>query len=329
MSTKDKILCLMPIPETLFLDRFSKWIDFSKVELQMINPETPEEEICKAASDATIIYAGPGRPPITRKIIESATKLKFIQMPGAGYDEVDITAASSRNIPIATTKGANTQAVAEHAIMFILVLLKRGITAHEATTHGKWPQFETLGKGTWELGGKTLGILGLGMIGKELAKIAKGFGVNMIYHNRTKLGEDEERELEVEHVTFEELISRSDIVSIHVPLSSETRGMIGYEEISNMKDGAIIVNLARGGVVDERAVVDAVRSKKLLGAGFDVFDPEPLPQNNIFKEIYNVMLSPHLAGATTEAILRMHELAGKNIASILKGKKPVNIVNNP
>ena len=250
-------------------------------------------------------------------------------MPGAGYDELDITAANDKKIPVATTQGANVRAVAEHAIMFMLVLLKRGLNAHEATIQGKWPQFElTLGKGTWELGGRTLGILGLGKIGRAVAKMAKGFGAQIIYHNRTRLDEDEEQKLGVQYVGFDDLLSDSDILSIHVPLSSETRGMIGCEEVGKMKDGAVIVNLARGGVVDERAVVEAVRSGKLLGAGFDVFESEPLLSGDLFGEVDNVMLSPHLAGATTEAIFRMQEIAGRNMASVIEGRRPVNIIND-
>jgi phosphoglycerate dehydrogenase-like enzyme len=328
MSTNEKILCLLPLPEPFFRERFSNWIDLSKVELQILNPDALEDDICKAATNATILYAGPGRPPITRKIIESAPQLKFIQMPGAGYDEVDVTAANDRNIPVATTYGANARAVAEHAIMFMLVLLKRGISAHEATIQGKWPQFDlVLRKGTWELGGKTLGILGLGNIGREVARMAKGFGVRMVYYNRNRLDVDEEQALGVEYVGFDGLLSESDIISIHVPLTDATRGMIGSEEICKMKDGAVIVNLSRGGVVDEGAVVEAIRSGKLLGAGFDVFESEPLLSGDLFVEVDNVMLSPHLAGATTEAIYRMHEIAGKNFASVMEGKRPVNIVN--
>lgn len=329
MSINEKILCLAPIPEPFFRERFGKWVDLSKVELQILNPDALEDEICKAASNATIIYAGPGRPPITRKIIESAPRLKLIQTQGVGYDEVDITAANDGKIPVTTAHGANARTVAEHAIMFMLVLLKRGISAHEGTIRGEWPQFDImLRKGTWELGGKTLGILGLGRIGRELAKMAKGFGVHMIYHNRNRLDVDEEQALEVEYVGFDGLLSESDLISVHVPLTEETRGMIGSEEIGMMKDGAVIVNLSRGGVVDEGAVVEAVRSGKLLGAGFDVFESEPLLSGDLFLEVDNVMLSPHISGATAESIYRAHEIAGRNFASVMEGKRPVNIVND-
>ena len=181
MSSKEKLICLLPVPEKYLRERFSEWIDFSSVDLKLVPPETSEDEICKEVSDATILYAGPGRPPITRKIIESAPLLKFIQMPGAGYNELDLRAADERKIPVATTKGANAQAVAEHAVMYMLVLLKHSLSGHEETLQGRWPQFKTtMGKGTSELGGKTLGIIGLGKIGKKLAQIVKGFGVNIL-----------------------------------------------------------------------------------------------------------------------------------------------------
>jgi lactate dehydrogenase-like 2-hydroxyacid dehydrogenase len=294
----------------------------------MLSPESSEENICAAACDATIILGGPGRPEITRKIIESASNLKLIQMPGAGYDEVDISAANEKGVPVATTRSANAPAVAEHAIMFMLVLLNRSIYAHKATSRGDWPQMELLvEKRTKELGGKTLGILGLGAVGKEVVKRAIGLGTRIVYHKRNRLNLDEERELGLEFVEFDELLERSDILSIHVTLTPETEGMIGRKEISLMKNGAVLINTARGAVVDEQALADALKRGKLSGTGLDVFNHEPLGPDNVFKDIENVILSPHISGGTIESITRMIESAGKNMALILEGKRPLNIVN--
>jgi phosphoglycerate dehydrogenase-like enzyme len=304
-------------------------MDFSEVELHSISPEAQEEEICRAISNATILYTGPGRPPITKKIIEAATQLKLIQTPGAGYNEIDVVAAEEAGVPVATTRGGNINAVAEHAIMFMLVLLKRGLYAHEATVRGDWPQFELGMSGTVrELGGNTLGILGLGGIGREVAKRARSFGPRIIYHNRNRLGEVEEADLGVEYVDFDELIRCSDVLSVHVPLTPQTRGIIGRKEIGEMKSGAILLNLARGGVVDEEAVVEAVKAHKLAGAAFDVFEVEPLESDNIFKCVENVMLSPHCSAATVESVERMFNIAGRNIAAIIKGQPLMNVVNN-
>jgi D-3-phosphoglycerate dehydrogenase len=328
MPVKEKILCLMPMSQQRFLDNYSPWIDFTTTDLQILDPTVPESKICEAVKDSTIIFGGPGRPPITRKIIESGTKLKLIQMPGAGYNEVDIKAAKENGIPVATTKGANAKGVAEHAITFMLVLLKKSLYSNEATQRGEWPQMEMVfNKNPLELGGKTLGILGLGEIGKEVAKLAKPFGTDIIYCNRNQLDAEEEKLLQVEFVSFDELLSRSDILSIHVPLSSETKGMIGVKEILKMKQGAIIVNMSRGGVVDEKAVADALRNKRLMGAGFDVFASEPLGADHVFKGIENVILSPHVSGGNVESVSRMTAFAAKNMVLVMEGKKPSGIVN--
>jgi D-3-phosphoglycerate dehydrogenase len=329
LSIQDKILCLFHVSEEDFRKINDPWIDFSRVELQILSPETPEDSICKAASGSTIILAGIGRPAITRKIIEASSNLKLIQMPGSGYNEVDILAANELGIPVATTKAANAKAVAEHTIMFILTLLNRGIYAHKATSSGDWPQMELLVKNrTNELGGKTLGILGLGAVGKEVVKRMRGFGIYVIYHKRNRLSFDEEKRLGVEYVEFNDLLSQSDILSIHVPLTPGTIGMIGRNEISLMKDNAILINTARGAIVEEQALVDALKKRKLFGAGLDVFNIEPLGPCNVFNGINNVILSPHIAGGTVESIERMIESAGKNIASVIQGKRPLNIIND-
>jgi lactate dehydrogenase-like 2-hydroxyacid dehydrogenase len=329
LSIKEKILCLFHVSEKDFKKINDEWIDFSDVELQILSLDTPEDSICAAASDSTIIFAGIGRPAITRKIIEASSNLKLIQMPGAGYDEVDISAANEMRVPVATTKAANAKAVAEHVIMFILTLLNRGIYAHETTSSGDWPQMELLVENrTLELGGKTLGILGLGAVGKDVARIVRGFGTQVIYHNRNRLILDDEDNFGVEYVGFHELFSRSDILSIHVPLTPDTVGMIGRNEIDLMKDGAILINTARGAVVEEQALVDALKEGKLFGAGLDVFDFEPLGPGNVFSRLENVILSPHIAGGTVESIVRMIESAGKNMALVIEGKRPLNIVND-
>ena len=207
MSIKEKILCLFHVSEEEFIKINDVWIDFSDVELQILSLDASEEKICASASNSSVILAGIGRPAITRKIIEASPDLRLIQMPGSGYDEVDIEAANENGIPVATTKAANAWAVAEHVVMFILTLLKRGIYAHEATRSGDWPQWELLIENrTLELGGKTLGILGLGAVGREVAKIVKGFGVNVIYHNRSKFNLEGENKLGLEYVDLHELL---------------------------------------------------------------------------------------------------------------------------
>ena len=152
-SVKDKIVCLLGISIENFVASYSPWIDFTKTELEMLESDSSEEDICNAVADATILFAGPGRPPITRAIIKTAPRLKLIQMPGTGYNEVDLQAAKGEGVYVATTKGANASAVTEHAITFMLIILKKSLIAHEGTSLGDWPQMDTIMRErTWELG---------------------------------------------------------------------------------------------------------------------------------------------------------------------------------
>jgi phosphoglycerate dehydrogenase-like enzyme len=213
-------------------------------------------------------------------------------------------------------------------MMFMLVLLKKGVYAHESTLRGEWPQMElAVGGKVLELGGRTLGILGLGDIGTEVAKRARGFGPHILYHKRSRLPVAEEEVLGVEYVGLDELLKRSDILSIHVPLTPETRGIIGREEIASMKKGAILLNLARGGIVDEGALVEALKEGRLSGAGLDVFEDEPQGPDNIFEGVENVMLSPHVSGASKEMLIRAFGICGENIARFFSGEKLENVVN--
>jgi phosphoglycerate dehydrogenase-like enzyme len=327
--TKEKVVCLTPLETEFFKSALENWIDFSTFELDMLPGDVTEGEVCKAVADATVIF-GDGRhlTHITRRVIEAAPRLKLIQLLTVGYDEVDLEAADEHGIPVSNTAGCNAVSVAEHAIMFMLVLLKKGLYAHESTLRGEWPQMElVVGGKVLELGGKTLGILGLGAIGTEVAKMARVFGPHIIYHKRSRLPGGEEERLGVKYVGFDELLQRSDILSIHVSLTSETRGMIGREEISMMKKGAILLNLSRGAVVDDAAVAEALKEGRLSGAGMDVFGDEPLGPDNVFDGVENVMLSPHVSGASKEMLGRAFRMCGENLARFFAGEKLDNVVN--
>jgi len=327
--TKEKIVCLTPLKTEFLKSNLENWIDFSTFDLEILPGDITEEEVCKAVADSTVIFGdGRHRTHITRKVIEAAPNLKLIQMPTVGYDEVDLEAANEYGIPVANTAGCNAVSVAEHAIMFMLVLLKKGLYAHESTLKGEWPQMElAVGGKVSELGGKTLGILGLGAIGTEVAKMARGFGTNILYNKRNRLPQDKEERLGVTYVGFDELLKQSDILSIHVSLNSDTRGLIGREEISMMKKGAILLNLARGPVVDEVAVADALIEGRLSGVGLDVFRDEPLGPGNVYEGLENVMLSPHVSGGSRETFGRSFMMCGKNLARYFAGEKLDYLVN--
>jgi phosphoglycerate dehydrogenase-like enzyme len=321
-----KIASLNRAPLKWMRQNYSKFVDMSKVDLVKVPIELSEEEKCEMIKDATIII-GALIVPVTRRMIESATRLKLIQQPTVGYDMIDVEAATEHGIPVANLAGFNAPTVAEHAIMLILSLLRNTIYVHRETCEGNWPQMEMWQQGRFgELGGKTLGILGLGTIGIELAKRARAFGPRIIYHNRSRLSEGEEEELGVEYCSFDELIERSDILSLHVPLTDETRGIMGKEQIDRMKPGAMLVNLSRGGVVDEHALAEALRVGRLSGAGVDVFEVEPINSDNPLIGLDNVILTSHVAGVSKEARVRSSNTVGENIRRILNGENPLNVV---
>lgn len=252
--------------------------------------------------------------------------LKIISNYAVGFDNIDVKAASDRGILVTNTPSEEVnEAVAEHTWALILSLTRRIVEADEATRRGAYRGWEPdVFLGT-NLIGKTLGIVGLGRIGSMVARRAAGFKMNVIYNKHTR-DEAAEREMQIKFVTLDELYASSDVVSLHVPLTEETRHMINKETLAKMKKGAFLVNTARGSVVQERDLVEALRSGHLGGAALDVFDNEP----NISPELYDmpdVVTTPHIASATYEARNKMGEQAVASILDTLAGTKPQNLVD--
>jgi len=288
--------------------------------------------VCEAIAGATAILIAPVGPYLSRRTLEAARGVKLVQFLSVGYEKIDIDTATELGVPVANNAGFNAVAVAEHALMMILVLLKRAFYAHHTTAQGKWVQKELVmdEQQLMELRGKNLGILGLGSIGMEVAKRARSFGAHVLYNKRTRLSEAEEKRLGIEHRSFEDLIRESDILSVHVPLTDETEGMIGGEQIAMMKNGAILINTARSGVVDETALAEALREGKLSGAGIDV----PRAQDEIpkfinrFRDLENVVLTPHVASGTKEAGDQFGDQISNNLKRLLDCEKPLHLVND-
>jgi glyoxylate reductase len=252
--------------------------------------------------------------------------LKIISNYAVGFDNIDVKAASERGILVTNTPSEEVnEAVAEHTWALILSLTRRIVEADEATRRGAYRGWEPdVFLGT-NLIGKTLGIVGLGRIGSMVARRAMGFKMNVIYNKHTR-DEVAEREIQIKFVTLDELFASSDVVSLHVPLTEETRHMINKETLAKMKKGAFLVNTARGPVVQERDLVEALRSGHLGGAALDVFDNEP----NISPELYDmpdVVTTPHIASATYEARNKMGEQAVASILDALANTKPQNLVD--
>ncbi|MGH7264261.1 MAG: 2-hydroxyacid dehydrogenase, partial [Candidatus Rokuibacteriota bacterium] len=218
----------------------------------------------------------------------AATKLRLLQAPGVGYDGVDLAEARARGIPVATTPEGTIEGVAEHVLLMILALNKQLLAADRALREGRWLVWQ-LRPTSHMLAGQTLGLVGLGRIGREVARRARGFDVTLLYTDPVRPPADVERDLGARYLPLDDLLRTADVVSLHTPLAPETRGLIGARELALMKPGAILVNTSRGGVVDEPALVAALRDGRLRGAGLDVFEREPIPADSPLLTLPNVV----------------------------------------
>ncbi len=256
---------------------------------------------------------------------QTASRLKLIQLLSAGYDNVDLEAARKAGVPVCNNGGANAISVSEHAIMLMLTVMRKVAWQHDNVSAGRWR-----GNGPaprmYELFGKTLGIVGLGTIGKKVAQLAKAFGMNVQYYDIARLPEDREDHLGVRFRLLRELLRNCDVLSLNVPLNDSTRGMIGVEELALMKSSAIIVNTCRGPVIDEPALCDALSNGRLFGAGLDVFDEEPPPADNPLLKLDNVILTAHFAGPTWDNHVARFRNAFDNVQRMQRGEPALWIV---
>jgi glyoxylate reductase len=269
--------------------------------------------------------------PITREMCYAMSKVRLIAQPSTGYDHIDIDACAERGIPVANIGGANAVSVAEYTIMVALALLRRLIESHERTSRGEWPQWEMMEKGTFELNGKTWGVVGFGRIGREVARRARAFNMKILYYDKIQFPREVEEEYGVEYAPLHKLLRVGDIVSVHVPLTPETRRMIGEKELRLMKPTAILINPSRGEVVDEEALARALKEGWIFGAAVDVYSREPPGLDHPLLKLrgVNLILTPHIAGATTESRIRIIEVTIENVVRVLRGEKPINVVNMP
>ena len=263
---------------------------------------------------------------IDEEILSANPRLKVVSNYAVGYDNIDIKAATARGIPVCNTPGVLENAVAEHTFALLMALCKRIAEADQFVRAGKYKRWEPMLLLGTELEGKTIGIIGLGRIGAGVAERAKnGMGVKVLYHD-IKRNEEFEKKYQARFASKEELLKKSDFVSLHVPLLPSTRHLIGKRELALMKKTAYLINTSRGPVVDEKALVKALQKKQIAGAGLDVFENEPKLTPGLSK-LKNVVLTPHTASATVEARTAMSELAAQNIIDILQGRKAKFTIN--
>lgn len=249
-------------------------------------------------------------------------KLKLIANYAVGFDNIDLVAAKDRDIFVTNTPGTLTEAVAEHTFALVLSVARRIVEADRFVRANKYKQWEPELMLGMQMKGKTLGVLGLGRIGGLVAQIAQGFGMNVIYYDLRR-NKALEKKYSVSYHQLATVLAESDIISLHVPLLPSTRHLINEHNLKTMKETAIIINTARGPVIDESALVQSLSHKKIMGAGLDVFEREP-HISRILERLPNVVLTPHIASATTEAREAMSEIVAKNVIAVLEKGKPLN-----
>ena len=260
-------------------------------------------------------------------LLDHAKNLKVVSNYAVGYNNIIVPEATKRGIIVTNTPGVLNDSTADCAFALMMAISRRLVEVDKWVRDGQWvkawgPKM-LLGS---DVTGKTLGIIGLGRIGKEMVPRAKGFKMNVIYHNRTP-SPDKEKKCGIEYRELDDLLRESDFVSLHVPLNDETRYLIGERELKLMKPTAFLINTARGPVVDEKALTKALKEKWIAGAGIDVFYNEPTESNNPLLELDNIVVTPHIGSATTDTRLAMAMKAATNLVAALKGEKPPDIVN--
>ena len=319
---KPKVYVTRRIPEAglRILQRFCEVVYRDEV------PPPSREELLEAVKDVDALYCTLNEK-IDKELLDRAEKLRVVGTMSVGVDHIDVEYATSKGIYVVHTPGVLTETVADHAWALLLAAARRVAEADDMIRRGEWtiPWAPTMLLGH-DVYGKVLGIVGLGRIGYAVAKRARGFDMKILYYDVVRRPEAE-KELGAEYTTLDDLLRRSDFVTIHVPLTPETRKLIGERELKLMKKTAILVNTARGPIVDQKALTKALSEGWIAAAGLDVFEEEPIDPNDPLLRLRNVVLTPHIGSASHDTRNKMAEMAAEGIVKVLKGEKPENLYN--
>lgn len=302
---KKVLICDAMDPEGIILLKQFGFIVVNK-------PAISYEELKKHVIDCDVLVVR-SRTKVTREIIDSGRNLKVIVKIGSGVDNIDVEYAEKKGVKVISTPEAVTNAVAELTIGLLLSLAREIPKANCAMKREEWIKDDLKG---WELRGKTIGIIGCGRIGRRVAQIAKAFGMKILAYDIDPSCKEFLKNIEAKLVPFEELLRKSDVITIHVPLTPQTRYMIGEKEIQQMKDGAYIINTSRGAVIDEKALFNALQSGKIAGAALDVYEKEP-PEDYSLIKLANVICTPHIGAQTREGQKCASKMAAKKNSRIL------------
>lgn len=284
---------------------------------------TDEKEIIDRIGDAEIVLTN--KTPITKSVMEACPSLKYIGVLATGYNVIDVKAAQEKEIVVTNVPNYSTQSVAQMTLALLLEICQQVGHHNQAVKDGKWEEhvdWTFFDYPLIELAGKTMGIIGFGSIGQATAKIAKAMGMDILAYNRSQ---SEEGKKLANYVPLDELLERSDVLSLHIPLVKGTEEMINHESISNMKEGVILLNTSRGGLIDEEAVAKALNSGKIRAAGVDVVSTESIESTNPLLQAKNIFITPHIAWATKESRARLIDIAVDNVKHFIDGK-PKNVV---
>ncbi|MGG1573453.1 2-hydroxyacid dehydrogenase [Fictibacillus sp. NRS-1165] len=263
---------------------------------------------------------------VDEEVINEATRLKIISNMAVGFNNIDIHSAQKKGIIVTNTPGVLTETTADLTFALLMATARRLMYASDFLRKGEWGAWSPMQHTGQDIYGATLGIVGLGRIGEALVKRAKGFNMNVLYYNRTRKY-DKERELGIHFRELRELLRQADYVCLLLPFSDEIYHLIGKEELSLMKSNAVLINTARGGIVDEEALFDALKNGEIWAAGLDVFEEEPVPSDHPLLSLPNVVTLPHIGSASVQTRMNMANLAADNILNVLNEKKPITPVN--
>lgn len=280
----------------------------------------PRKELLAQVKEAQALWTMLSNQ-VDRELFEAAPNLKIVTNLAVGYNNIDLDAAREHGVIVTNTPDVLTEATADLTFALLLATARRIIEAEKSVRSGDWKSWSPMGMAGRNVGGATLGIIGMGRIGEAVARRGQGFGMEILYHNRTRKSLED-----VKYAELDELLKQSDFVVILTPLTEETRGMISERELALMKETACLINVARGGIVDETALYQALKANEIWGAGLDVFEQEPVPLDHPLLSLPNVTVLPHIGSAAVETRLAMMAMNAEAITSCLEGRSVKNRV---
>ena len=297
----------------------------SHYQIVVVDRTISEEEKIKQVLDADFLLCY-GQDP-SDKVLRSLKKCRLVQLLAAGYDRINLGILEELGIPCSNNGGANSWAVADHAVLLMLAVYKQLLASVISTRKDAW-SLPITGENTFEMANKKIGILGLGNIGKQVAKRVQGFDATVIYHDIYRMNDDDEKKLDVSYVSLRELFKESDILTCHTPLTGSTKHIVNDQTLGMMKPSSVVINTSRGAVVDERALIRALNAGVVAAAGLDVFEREPVDKENPLLRMDNVIVTPHMAGTTWDTWARRAKFGFENMKRVNHGNLPESVVRN-